>query len=105
MVGALVLGTYKYTTNPTCHLYGIPLVGGGWCIRVWEKGYYKPKSKPCNIDWHLKVRVLDYNILNIWNTISSNLMTPNSKVDWNQNGKNVGSIKDNFTRKNVLATQ
>jgi hypothetical protein len=32
-------------------------------------------------------------------------MTPNSKVDWNQNGKNVGSIKDNFTRKNVLATQ
>lgn len=25
-------------------------------------------------------------------------MTPNSKVDWNKNGKNVGSTKDNFTR-------
>lgn len=56
-------------------------------INTWEEGHTQ------------RVTVLDYNVQNIWNTISSNLITPNSRANWNQNGKNVGSTKDNFTRK------
>jgi hypothetical protein len=56
-------------------------------IDTWEGGH----------TW--RVTILDYNVQNIWNTISSISMTPNSRANWNQNGKDVESTKDNFTRK------